>query len=208
MKKTYITGQIEPFSEAVKDKFDKAENYLKEMNHVPINPLKINAYQLAPWSQRLELLSGCTGIFLLNDSIQSTESIIEKHLCELSGKEIIFQAHIDEQVRMESFERPIIDRVTFAIEIATGKKFDEYKEENRKPEVFYPRVIFSYQCFKNGLSEERIAYYLGRDVSTIKYHQLRKYDDLFKWVKDFKSLAERVDCILHPEKCLNQTIKV
>lgn len=194
--KTYITGHIlEPFTQDVKDKFGKAENYLIEMNHVPINPLKINSYQLAPWPVRLELLSSCDGIYLLNDFLQSRESIIEKYVCEISGKKVIFQSLMEENTNRECFERPIIARVTGAIESVTGKKFEVYRQESHKPEVFYPRIIFSHECFTGGLSMERIAYYLGRDFTTVKYH-LRKYDDNYTYVKDFRIVAERVNEML------------
>lgn len=193
MKRIYISGVLG--TDEVKSLFDEAELFLTELDYFPINPLKINAYQLAPWSQRLEMLSSCNGIFLLNDFMKSQESMTEKYFCEITGKEIIFQSLAEENINRECFERPLIARVTGAIEAKTGKKFDEYKEENRKPEIFYPRMIFSYECNKRGMPVERIANYLGRDITTIK-HQLKRYNDSFKWVKDFRNIAEDVDKLL------------
>ena len=197
--RTYITGQLEPFTKDVKDKFDDAENYLLKMNLVPINPLKINAYQLAPWSVRFEMLSTCDAIYLLCDFIHNQESVMEKYYCEMTGKKIIFQSQVNEDSSRECFERPLIARVTGAIESVTGKKFSDYREENRKPEVSYPRMIFSYECLKRELPIDRIAYYLNRDITTIK-HQLKKYEDNHGFVRDFRAMAEKVDKILEPEK--------
>lgn len=195
----YISGLI---TEDAGILFDEAECLLKDLNHVPINPLKINSYQLAPWPVRLELLSSCEAIFLLNDFTQSKESIIEKYFSEVTGKEIMFQSLVEENISRECFERPLIARVTGAIQSVTGKKFDQYREENRKPEVFYPRIIFSHECNINGLPEERIAHYLGRDVTTIK-HQLKKYDDNYGFVKEFRIDAEDVNLILTRENHSN-----
>lgn len=189
MKSIYISGVLG--TEESKHRFHEAECFLNEMNYSPVNPLKINSFHLTVWQARLEILSSCDGIFLLNDFIHSNESLIEKYYCEITGKEILFQSLAEENFSRECFERPLIARVTGAIEMVTGKKFDEYREENRKPEVFYPRVIFSYQCNINGLPEERIAHYLGRDITTIKHH-LKKYNDNFHFVKDFRVAAENV----------------
>jgi hypothetical protein len=203
LTKTYITGQLEPFSQDVRNKFQDAENRLSEMNRIPINPLKINAYQLAPWPVRLEMLSACDAIFLLNDFTQSKESLIEKYISEITGKEILFQSLVEENINRDCFERDILARVTGAIEAVTGKKFEDYKEENRKPEIFYPRIIFSHECSIQGLPIERIAYYLNRDGCTIKHH-LRRYNDNYRFVKDFRIQAEKVVKMLALE---TETIK-
>jgi hypothetical protein len=92
--KVYISGDTSGPPQT-KFKFKDAEAYLKNNNHIPINPLKIDP------SNRIEVLANCDAIFLLADWAQSQESIMEKHIADTTGKKILFDSLVEENKNLK-----------------------------------------------------------------------------------------------------------
>jgi len=92
--KVYISGDTSGPPQT-KFKFEDAEVYLKNNNHIPVNPLKIDP------SRRNEVLASCDAIFLLGDWAQSQESLMEKHIADTTGKKILFDSVIEEHKNLK-----------------------------------------------------------------------------------------------------------
>lgn len=198
--KTFISGLIRLHTDDDKVKFEKAEYYLKEMNHYPINPLKINNYCLASWPIRLETLSSCEAIFLLSDWLQSEESRMEKYYSEVTGKEVLFQSRLENDRYAGVQHESDISKITDVIYEVTGLQLRDYQDGPRTTEKYFCRVLFSVQCGKVGIEPEDIVLhkYIRRDITTILYY-LKKYSEELKFNPEFRAMAQKVNQKLYPE---------
>jgi hypothetical protein len=94
--KCYISGKItgEP-REHVVAKFEKAERQVRAFGHDPVNPLKKDLPDSAPWvehiAEDIKLLLGCQTIYLLDDWKDSTGSRVEEAIARECHIEIIYQ---------------------------------------------------------------------------------------------------------------------
>jgi hypothetical protein len=205
---TYISGLIGTLTDEVKVKFEAAEEYLKEINHTPINPLKINTYRLAIWPDRLLVLADCHSIFLLSDWLQSEESRMEKYYCEVTGKDIIFQSRMENDHYAGAKIEYEVNRISGAIHEVTGMSLEDYADGPRTEPKYFCRVLFSIQCKRGGIDPEDIAFrYIQRDRTTI-LHYLKKYPDELKFNPKFREIAEKVNQKLCSETCQCDTTKL
>lgn len=193
--KIFISGPITKAQvESDRAKFEIAENYLKEMNHLPINPFKINFYCLAPWPLRLESLTGCEAIFMLSDWQTSSEAMMEKYYSSITGKEILYQSRTE----IDKETKYLVSEIDQAIEEVTGMRLKEYRDGPRSGCRYFARMLFSFHCNKSGIDPSVIINYIDRDVTSILRY-LKKYDDEFKFNPAFRSMAERVNQKLNSE---------
>jgi hypothetical protein len=201
--KLYISGNTAELP--IKDiivKFEEAEKYLKKQNHVPVNPFKIDESKLASWPARLEVLSGCDGIFLISNWLSSKEAMMERYFSGVTGKEILFESRIEEETRSNIQEELIVTRIKGAIQEVTGLTFEQYTEEDRETNGFFCRMIFSIHCHKAGIDYKRIIHHIPRDRTTI-LHYLKKYGDECKYNAIFREIAERVNQKLDQDPAKN-----
>lgn len=95
--KVYISGKISglPHQDAY-DKFEKAENDVKEMGFEPINPMKICPFN-PDWSwddymvEDIKALFKCKAIYMLKDWGDSKGARIERSIAQEMGIRIIYQ---------------------------------------------------------------------------------------------------------------------
>jgi hypothetical protein len=191
--KIYISGDTAalPLKDTIV-KFDEAEKYLKKQNHIPVNPFKSDESKLTSWPARLEVLSGCDGIFLLSNWLSSKEAMMERYYSGVTGKEILFESKIEEETCSDIQEEIIVSRIKGAIEEVTGLTFEQYTEEDRETNGFFCRMIFSIHCHKAGIDSKRIIHHIPRDRTTI-LHYLKKYGDECKYNSIFREIAEKVN---------------
>jgi hypothetical protein len=191
--RTYISGDTTCFpSEEVLLKFEQAEEYLKKLDHEIVNPLKLCSAELAPWPVRLEVLSGCDGIFLLDDWLASKESLMEKYYSAVTGKEILFQTRIESEELSSQRVHLIISRIEGAIHEVTGLTLKQYQEGSREEDGFFARMLFSIHCHRDGLDPKSIIHFIRRDRTTI-LHYLKRYPDELKFNPCFRAVAEKVE---------------
>lgn len=205
--KVYISGDTSGLPQ-VKYRFEDAEAYLTKNNHIPVNPFKIDRSKLAPLPVRMEALAGCDAIFLLTDWISCDDSKIEKYYSDITGKAIMFESRIEEGKKQFCKEEVIVSGIKGAIHEVTGMSFEEYAKDDRvpgkrlhkcKPTGFFCRMLFSVQYQKAGFDTRRVLKYIPRDYTSI-LHYLRKYDSEYQYNKEFRDMADKVNCMLYPSQ--------
>lgn len=196
--KIFISGDtVSLTSKDRRLKFNEAEIYLKKLNYDVVNPLKIDCESLAPWTDRLVILTSCDAIFLLSNWLNSKESMMEKYYSSVTGKDILFESCIEEENKINCEEELIISRIKGAIEEVTGLTFAQYTEDDRKTTGFYCRMIFAIHCLKAKISDNKIIHDTGRSYYSIRYYQ-KQYDSEYQFNKKFRVIAERVNQKLYP----------
>jgi hypothetical protein len=196
--KVYISGDTtcSPYK-IRKLKFDEAEDFLKKLKYDPVNPFNLKQDSLAPWPQRLEVLSSCEAIFLLADWLYCSESKVEKYYCSITGKEILFESRIHSEISHYSQVESEVIRISGAIHEVTGMRLEDYADGPRTEPKYFCRVLFSIQCKRGGIDPEDIAFrYIQRDRTTI-LHYLKKYPDEFKFNHKFREIAAKVNNMLY-----------
>lgn len=196
--KVFISGGNIGLLKDVKIKIEDTESYLKRIGHTPVTPQ--NCLSLA---SRIELLYKCDAIFMLMGWRGSSESRIEKHVADVTGKRIFFESRVE----IEGKDDKIMIPIKSAIHEVTGLSFEQYAKDDRKPGErmhkcepfgFFCRMIFSVQCKKAGIDPRRINRYIPRDYTSI-LHYLKKYYSEYDYNKQFKELADKVNEKLYPE---------
>ena len=204
--RVYISGNTAGLSVHDKGtKFHEAEIYLKKLKHEPVNPLKINSNVIASLPDRLGVLADCEAIFLLSGWPLDKEALIEKYYSTITGKEILFESRLEEENKRSNEEMLLVSRINGAIEEVTGLTFEQYTEDDRRPEGFFARMLFSVHCEKAGINSKRIIHHIPRDKTTILYY-LNKYSDEYKYNSSFRETAEKVNQKLYPEVYHGDTI--
>jgi hypothetical protein len=96
MAKVYISGKITglDYQDAFNN-FEKAEQEIKDLGGVPINPMKIEHKENPDWFDYMEndlaALLRCDGIYMLNDWGNSKGARIERAVALELGLSIVYQ---------------------------------------------------------------------------------------------------------------------
>lgn len=204
--KVYISGKISglPLNE-VKEKFEKAEEWLEEICCAPVNPLKKAGFNPdASWENHMiegiRLLFDCDAIYMLDDWLNSRGAIIEKSIAEISGKQVYFQSSLDQKWKLISKTSFILRKVEGAIEEVTGMRLKDYAIPSKKRELYFARMIYTQQVFNQGIKNRSlIARNLHKNHATV-LRSLRKYPDEFRFNPEFRQIASRVSDILKRSK--------
>ena len=146
--KVYISGKIgeEVISEAIRQKFAKAEEMLKAKGYKVFNPTTSGLGKVADenvleaerkgekttWYQEIlkldiDALSFCDGIYLLNDYKQSDGARIEHDFALANKKKFLFQDFFH---GYEFLESVFIEKVNSGvIEFCLGEPFDKVRAD-------------------------------------------------------------------------------
>lgn len=93
--KIYIAGPIST-NEDYQNKFKEAEEQLKKLGHIPMNPVKNVGFEYKDYiDMGLTELSKCDGIILLNGWESSNGARLEMDYAITVGLEILFYSDID-----------------------------------------------------------------------------------------------------------------
>lgn len=96
MSKVYISGKITglEYQDAF-DNFERAEQEIKDLGGIPVNPMKIKHIENADWVDYMEKdiaeLLRCEGIYMLNDWGNSKGARIERAIAIELGLSIVYQ---------------------------------------------------------------------------------------------------------------------
>ena len=98
MNKIYISGKITGLSPDTCERlFSEAENRLKGFGFEPVNPLKNGLPETSTWEQHMgrdiELLLGCSAIYLLDNWINSKGAKVELAVAMQCGLIIFNESH-------------------------------------------------------------------------------------------------------------------
>lgn len=199
--KIYISGKIGdlPYSE-VREKFNSAEDLLKEQGYFVTNPLKNGLSPDASWEHRMikdiKLLMPCDAIYLLENWMDSKGARIEKSIAENMGKTIIFQTRYKIDRKEKAKIEMILFRVESAIQEVTGMSLREYATSSRKRENYFVRLIYIWQCHTRGIKDRS---FIGRRLNkdhTTPLRGLTKYPEELKYNSEFRELVGRVEAVL------------
>ena len=192
--KIYISGKVTglPIDE-VRQKFEKAESYLRELGHDPLNPLRNGLSQNHKWQDHLiadiQLLFGCEAIFMLPDWMNSRGALIEKYIAEICGFRIIFQIQQDEEAREKQRVEKIFNMVGTVIYEITGMSFKEYSVSSREEAKYFARLMFVWHSADNGISNKSmIARKINKCPASV-HRALEKYPDELKYNSKFRQIA-------------------
>jgi len=182
-KKIYISGQITGLQpEKAREKFERAEELIRQMGAEPVNPMKNGLPENAPWELHMALdivlLMGCESIYLLPDWEHSRGATLEKTIAELTGKQLIYE----KTTRNEDIKQAITE--------VTGLLFHEIAGDSRKTIAVHARMIYSSLCYTIARIKE-IAADLNRSTSSVHYY-LEQYRNEYKFNPAFRELADKV----------------
>lgn len=98
MEKIYISGQITGLSpEVYENMFSEAEAMLEGLGFIPVNPLKNGLPGNSSWEQHMgkdiELMLGCSSMYLLDNWINSKGAKIELAVAMQCGLIIFNESH-------------------------------------------------------------------------------------------------------------------
>ena len=193
--KIYISGKITGFPiDVAREKINTAESFLESAGFEVVNPLKNGLAVSEPWERHIvkdvELLMSCDAIYMLDCWRSSRGARIEYNIALETDKYILFETAITNRV----FSIMLLQN---AIHEVTGLKFGEYDNDSRKRDCVFARMIFIYHCRKsNKMKLSEISKYIHRTHSAI-LHLLEVYSDEYKYNKNFRVIADRVDDILN-----------
>lgn len=198
--KVFISGPSVGKLDALKESYLRAEKLLLDFGHKPVNIFNINPNAFYSLPSRMEILSECNAILLLEGWIQSPESRVEKYFCENDGRKILFQSRLECSQSKNYILDEKVSRIKDAIYQTTGLIFEEYKGGTRGTnKAYYARLLFSHFCYTLGLSPRETILYLERDLTTILHH-LSKYKIEYRFNPKFKKIADRSEEILNKNK--------
>ena len=191
----YISGMITGVPiEVVRERFDTAESFLESAGFEVANPMKNGLAVSEPWERHIvkdvELLMDCDAIYMLDRWRSSRGARIEYYIALEANKYILFESAI--------INRDLsIMLLQNAIHEVAGLKFEEYDNDSRKQDCVFARMIFVYHCRKNNkMKLSEISKYIHRTHSAI-LHLLKVYTDEYKYNRNFRVIADRVDDILN-----------
>nr|DAK21565.1 MAG TPA: chromosomal replication initiator protein [Caudoviricetes sp.] len=191
--KVYISGQVSGLEyEDARARFDKAEDFLKDIGVDVVNPMDNGLPEESTWIQHLckdlELLNDCSHIYMIDGWQLSRGACIEYDFAVRTGKTVLFESAI---VR----DRCIALRVESAIHEVTGLKLSDYSVSGRTRDVFFARMLFAHHCQLENMKLSDIGSLINRE-RTLVTCTLNDYNKYFKYNAFFRSMAERVDEIL------------
>lgn len=192
----YISGQITGLDiQHARRRFLEAEELLSSMGIDPVNPMRNGLPSDASWEQHLvkdiEDLFRCDGVLMLSNWHQSTGARIEHHVATETGKVVIYESALNEQIK-------IISTIKAAIVQVAGVPIDECvsRDDYRITSKYYVRLIFAHQCQKNaGMDVKQVAKALNRNPGNVARYK-GKYDNEVRVNKDFRRMAEAVESIV------------
>lgn len=199
--KIYISGRISglPYEEVLA-KFAKAEKYLTDLGYEVVNPLRNGLSKESNWQDHMvadiALLFQCEAIFLLSDWLDSKGAMIEKNIAQITDLKIYYETKMAEDFRSCEKTEMILFRVEAAIQEVTGLALEEYAVSSRDRGKYFARLIFSYQCFTQGVKNKSYIGEILRKDHTTPLRALKKYPDELKYNPEFRDIAERVNRIL------------
>lgn len=193
--KIYISGKITGFPiDVAREKINTAESFLESAGFEVVNPLKNGLAVSEPWERHIvknvELLMSCDAIYMLDCWRSSRGARIEYNIALETDKYILYETAIINR----DFSIMLLQN---AIHEVTGLKFREYDNDSRKRDCVFARMIFIYHCRKsNKMKLSEISEYIHRTHSAI-LHLLEVYSDEYKYNKNFRVIADKVDDILN-----------
>lgn len=191
--KVYISGRITGLDyNAVKRRFQLAEEFLTSLSLEPINPLKNGLSSSDAWIDHIcrdiKMLHGCRAIYMLDDWMDSKGATIEYDFAIRTGKIVLFESNI--KSRQDS-----LLRIQNAIHEVTGLQLNDYNTRSRKRDKFFARMLFVHHSATANIELNDIARLINRDSSSMLYI-LNKYHDEYKFNGYFRRMADKVDEIL------------
>lgn len=201
-KKTiiYISGQITGLQREVYEAlFYGAENQLKAKGYEVVNPLSI-AEGIAPelidpathteeeiWQTivkaDIQELMKCEAVYMLPNWQHSEGATLEHRIATGLRLPVYYE--------VEPRHRDIKD----AIEAAMGVPFRLISRDSRNRWHVYARMIYAHHSKKDGDNIQQIASETRHDESSIGYY-LRRYDNEYKYNREFRKAAEKVATML------------
>lgn len=206
--KIYISGRISglPYEEVV-EKFGIAKRHLSGLGFIVVNPLDNGLEQEESWQNHMiadiALLFKCDAIYMLFDWLDSKGAMIEKHIAQTTGMGIFYESKMEEDQRLNTKRDATLFKVESAIQEVTGLSRIDYAVASRKREVYFARLIFTWQCYQGGIKNRSfIGKCLDKDHAT-PLRALKKYPDEVKYNSEFRAVAERVNHILLHEEAIS-----
>ena len=96
-----------------------------------------------------------------------------------------------------------IQRISAAVEQATGFGLEDIRARNRRLPVVRARIILCYEIYKRGVSAQEIGQAIHRDRSSI-YYLIDHYWDEFDTSPVFREIALRIEEELRYNLVLNR----
>lgn len=191
--KVYISGGITGADiDATRMKFKHAEEFINCLGLKGVNPFDNGLEDKCPWIDHMcrdiKLLYGCDAIYMLEGWNNSLGACIEYDIAIRLGKEVLFES----QVVKNSGD---VLKIQNAIHEVTGLQLREYRQENRKRDLFFARMIFIHECRKKKMKLVDISRHIRRDHTTM-LHSLKQYRVEYKFNPIFKCMADKVDFLL------------
>ena len=191
--KVYISGQISGLEyEDARARFDKAEDFLKDIGVDAVNPMDNGLPEESTWIQHLckdlELLNDCSHIYMIDGWQLSRGACIEYDFAVRTGKMVLFESSI---VR----DRCITLRVESAVHEVTGLRLCDYSVSGRTRDGFFARMMFAHHCQLENMTLSDIGSFINRERTSVT-RTLNDYNKEFKYNALFRSMAERVNEIL------------
>lgn len=196
--KVYISGRITGLDyNAVKGRFQLAEEFLTSLSLEPINPLKNGLSRSDAWIDHMcndiKMLHECSAIYMLDGWMDSVGATIEYDFAIRTSKIVLFESNV------KNTQGSLL-RIQNAIHEATGLQLNDYNTKTRKRDKFFARMLFVHHCKAANLELNDIARFINRDNSSMLYI-LNKYNDEYRFNGYFQSVADKVNEILSRNEC-------
>jgi hypothetical protein len=192
--KTYISGKTTGIPiEKINNKFEVAECYLLSNGMVPVSPLKngldVSHSKKEHFQKNIDLLLSSDRIFVLDNWIDSKQSMIDIRIAEEHGLPIIFESNSFKNIGK-------IDELKAAINEVLGLKFDDYITDSRNQKLFTARMIFINHCRnQENMNLQDIAALINRGHATV-LHGIKTYKNEIRYNSDFRKKVMKINSIL------------
>ena len=188
--RVYISGKIsnEP-TERIKENDQTTSELLEAIGCTPVIPINGELSTNTNWedymAQNIKMLCTCDAILMLKSWRESKGAAVERCIAIQKKMPILFEDELNRS-------NQILSSVKSAVEEVTGLSLQEYATDSRKQNLFFARMLFSYQCHKFGMKLVDIANYINRDHSAITYY-IKRYPSEQKYNNQFALMAQRVN---------------
>lgn len=192
--KAYISGKTTGLSaELINNKFEIAECFLLSNGIIPVNPRKNGLNETHSkkehYRKNIELLLSSDRIFVLENWIDSKQSMIEMRISEECGMPIMFESN--------SFKNTgRIEEIKSAINEVMGFQFQDYVTNSRKQKLFLARMVFINNCREQEkMSLQEIGDLINRHHTTVM-HGIKTYKNEIKYNNKFRESVTKINLIL------------
>ena len=194
-EKVYISGRTNGLPpEAVQQKFEIAEAYIKAMGKLPINPIAERGTDKVDLASEIESLLKADSVFILDNWLDCKKSRIILKIAEEYDIPILFESMACKSV--------IVEKLKDAILHVMGFKFQEIIIKSRKKDLFFARMIIINHCFTNEkMNFVEIGEIINRDHTTV-LHGIKTYRNEMKYNSSFRELVSKVNIVL--TKCVSE----